>query len=131
MKWRNCYSYLVMRLLRSGREFCCAHLVNGNDYVVLYRTHTHTHTLYFICSIYSRSFYHTDPRWQILTFFNDVALLGTKSMEKSEGIIDEHKKFQIPFILRVFVKAGVFSVWRPTSNEAIKYMMTGEGVSFD
>ena len=120
-----------MRLLRSGREFCCAHLVNGNDYVVLYRTHTHTHTLYFICSIYSRSFYHTDPRWQILTFFNDVALLGTNSMEKSEGIIDEHKKFQIPFLLRVFVKAGVFSVWRPTSNEAIKYMMTGEGVSFD
>ncbi len=34
---------------------------------------------------------------------------------------------QLPFIQRVFARAGVFSVWRPTSNDAIRKMMTGEG----
>ena len=78
---------------------------------------------------HSRSFYHLDPRWQILTFFNDLALEGAGNLEQSDGIILEDKKFEIPFLLRVFARAGVFSVWRPTSNEAIRYMMTGEGVS--
>ena len=76
-----------------------------------------------------RSFYHLDPRWQILTFFNDLALEGTENLESTGGIINEDKKLQTPFLLRVFARAGVFSVWRPTSNEAIRYMMTGEGVS--
>ena len=78
---------------------------------------------------YRRSFYHLDPRWQILTFFNDVALEGTENLESTGGIINEDKKLQTPFLLRVFARAGVFSVWRPTSNEAIRYMMTVEGVS--
>ena len=39
------------------------------------------------------------------------------------------KKYEIPYILRLFSKVGTISVWRPTSNDAIKYMMTGEGVS--
>ena len=76
----------------------------------------------------SRSFYHLDPRWQILTFFNDLALEGAGNLEQSDGIILEEKKYAIPFLLRVFARAGVFSVWRPTSNEAIRCMMTGEGV---
>ena len=77
----------------------------------------------------SRSFYHLDPRWQILTFFNDLALKGTVNLEEeSGGIVRSSFKYQIPCQLRIFNRVGVLSVWRPTSNEAIKYMMTGEGV---
>ena len=86
------------------------------------------HTPLPLISKHSRSFYHLDPRWQILTFFNDLALEGAGNLEQSDGIILEDKKLEIPFLLRVFARAGVFSVWRPTSNEAIRYMMTGEGV---
>ena len=110
----------------------------------------------------SRSFYRLDPRWQILTFFNDLALEGMDYLEHSDGRLSETKvsttlanessswgvtyhmfghllihlvmlyppkKYQIPCLLRLFSKVGTISVWRPTSNDAIKYMMTGEGVS--
>lgn len=94
---------------------------------------SHTRLLFFIVEntkyYIRRSFYHLDPRWQILTFFNDLALEGTDNLESTGGIINADKKLQIPLMLRVFARAGVFSVWRPTSNEAIRYMMTGEGVS--
>lgn len=46
-----------------------------------------------------------DPRWQIRKFFNDLVL----SDHMSNG-------------------AAIFSVWRPTSADAIAKMMSGEGV---
>mmetsp|Transcript_41450 Transcript_41450/g.86951 ORF Transcript_41450/g.86951 Transcript_41450/m.86951 type:complete len:1049 (-) Transcript_41450:1341-4487(-) len=76
---------------------------------------------------WARSFHHLDPRWQILTFFNDLALEGTNNLESKGGIISANARLQIPFILRMFARVGVFSVWRPTSNDAIRKMITGEG----
>jgi len=75
----------------------------------------------------SRSFYHLDPRWQILTFFDDLALEGTNNLESKGGIISANARLQIPLILRMFARVGVFSVWRPTSDDAIRKMITGEG----
>ena len=96
--------------------------------LIVYNVLNSHHTPLPFISKRSRSFYHLDPRWQILTFFNDLALEGAGNLEQTDGIILEDKKLEIPFLLRVFARAGVFSVWRPTSNEAIRYMMTGEGV---
>jgi hypothetical protein len=70
-----------------------------------------------------KSFYRLDPRWQICQFFDDLAHEGV------EGI-DETGRIQVssmPFIMRAFSRVGVFSVWRPTSNEAIRHMITGDG----
>ena len=39
----------------------------------------------------SRSFYRLDPRWQILTFFNDLALEGMDYLEHSDGTLSETK----------------------------------------
>jgi len=77
---------------------------------------------------WARSFYHLDPRWLILTFFNDLALEGVDNLKNTGGIVSCANKFQVPHILRSFARAGVFSVWRPTSNDAIRKMITGEGV---
>ena len=74
-----------------------------------------------------RSFYHLDPRWQILTFFNDLALEGTNHSESNNFLISQEKKLLMPLMLRAFSRAGVFSVWRPTSSDAIRKMITGEG----
>ncbi len=41
--------------------------------------------------------------------------------------IIESNRMQLPLMLRAFTRAGVFSVWRPTSSDAIRKMMTGEG----
>uniref|UniRef100_A0A7S1FVH3 Uncharacterized protein n=1 Tax=Corethron hystrix TaxID=216773 RepID=A0A7S1FVH3_9STRA len=71
------------------------------------------------------SFVRTDPRHQIFRFFNDVAREGA---EKIEDIgMEIREETATPYILRAFCKASAFSVWRPTSNEAIRKMMTGEG----
>ena len=32
-----------------------------------------------------------------------------------------------PMLMRYFAKAGIFTVWRPTSNDAIRHMITSEG----
>lgn len=62
-----------------------------------------------------------DPRSKILNFFNDVA------QEGGAGPVD-FDPTKISPILRAFYKASVFSVWRPTSTDAIRRMMMGEGV---
>ena len=70
------------------------------------------------CRIFRRS----DPRYQILHFFNDVAQAGASDME------DGFDPIKISPLLRAFYKASVFTVWRPTSYDAIRRMMLGEGV---
>eukprot|EP00804_Cyclotella_cryptica_P003394 CCRYP_018550-RA/>CCRYP_018550-RA protein AED:0.08 eAED:0.08 QI:140/0.91/0.92/1/0.5/0.30/13/434/1368 len=63
------------------------------------------------------SFYRCDPRWQILKFFNEVAREG------GDAKIDEDLASSP--LSHLFDKANVFTVWRPTSDEAIKNMMLG------
>jgi len=73
------------------------------------------------------SFRHLDPRYQILKFFNDVAREGADKIEEADSIIREEAT--VSPILRAFFpmsRASAFSVWRPTSNDAIRKMMTGE-----
>ncbi len=70
-----------------------------------------------------KSFYRLDPRWQICNFFDDLAHEGVERIDESGHI----ELSRMPFIMRAFSRVGVFSVWRPTSNEAIRRMITGEG----
>jgi len=72
-----------------------------------------------------RSFRDLDPRFQILEFFNDLSLEGVENFEsqgcRTKGFV------HTPKILRMFTKSGIFSVWRPTSSDAIAKLITGEG----
>jgi len=68
-----------------------------------------------------------DPRYQILTFFNDV------SREGGENVGRLHQRQSLLLrdldpLLHGFVRASAFSVWRPTSRDAIHKMMRGEAV---
>jgi len=69
-----------------------------------------------------KSFKACDPRHQILTFFNDVANEG------ATGQSDNFKRDHVSPLLKYLYRASVFSVWRPTSLDAIRRMMLGEGV---
>ena len=70
-----------------------------------------------------KSFYRLDPRWQINNFFDDLAHEGVEGIDESGRI----QLSELPFIMRAFSRVGVFSIWRPTSNDAIRRMITGEG----
>jgi len=70
------------------------------------------------------SFQHLDPRHQIRKFFNDVAREGAYMIEEADRTIKE-EAVASP-VLRAFSRAAAFSVWRPTSNDAIQKMMTGQ-----
>lgn len=66
---------------------------------------------------WASSFYRCDPRWQIMKFFDEVAREG------GEAPMDEN--LAASPLANLFNKANVFTVWRPTSDEAIKNMMLG------
>ncbi len=66
-------------------------------------------------SIYwSRSLLKLDPRWQIRKFFNDMSVFGSVLSSVNNS---DHKSNG----------AAIFSVWRPTSPDAIAKMMRGDG----
>ena len=67
------------------------------------------------------SFRRLDPRYQIYNFFQDVAQEGVDNIIKSKIQI-----FQQPALLKLLTRASAFSVWRPTSIDAIRKMMSGE-----
>lgn len=70
------------------------------------------------------SFYKCDPRLQILTFFNEVARDGgIAAMDEISGA--SCRSLGARPLTNLFAKANIFTVWRPTSNEAIKNMMLG------
>lgn len=71
---------------------------------------------------WARNFRRSDPRYQILHFFNDVAQVGTNNMDES------FNPMLVSPLLRAFYRASVFTVWRPTSFDAIRRMMLHEGV---
>ena len=64
------------------------------------------------------SFRRLDPRYQIYNFFEDVAQEGVDNIINSS--------FQQPALLKLLTRASAFSVWRPTSMDAIRKMMSGE-----
>jgi hypothetical protein len=69
------------------------------------------------------TFRRTDPRYQISHFFNEVALLGSNAIV-ADGAVNSHS---ISPLLRMFHRSSIFTVWRPTSNDAIRKMMKGTG----
>lgn len=69
-----------------------------------------------------KSFKTCDPRHQILTFFNDVANEG------ATGDSENFKRDHVSPLLKYLYRSSVFTVWRPTSLDAIRRMMLGEGV---
>ena len=71
-----------------------------------------------------KQFRRSDPRYQILNFFNDVAQEGAS--EKLE--VDVFDPIKVSPLLRAFYRSSVFTVWRPTSYDAIRRMILGEGV---
>jgi len=66
---------------------------------------------------WASSFYRCDPRWQIMKFFDEVAREG--------GAAPMDENLAASPLANLFNKASVFTVWRPTSDEAIKNMMLG------
>jgi len=74
--------------------------------------------------VWLSSFYRYDPRWQILTFFNEVARDGGIAA-MDENFRSSCRNLGASSLTKSFSKANIFTVWRPTSNEAIKNMMLG------
>lgn len=64
----------------------------------------------------------SDPRFRILKFFNDVANEG------ATGKCVDFERDNVSKELKYFNRSSVFTVWRPTSMDAIRRMMVGEGV---
>ena len=67
-----------------------------------------------------KSIQRLDPRYQILRYFDEVARKG--------GALENPLAAQAATfdLMRGFMKASAFTVWRPTSREAICKMMKGE-----
>ena len=65
------------------------------------------------------SFYRSDPRWQIMHYFDEVATKGRAPTRRGSGV----GTITATRLLRK--KTDIFTVWRPTSNEAIRKMMLG------
>jgi Domain found in Dishevelled, Egl-10, and Pleckstrin (DEP) len=79
---------------------------------------------------WSFAFRKLDPRYQIMDFFTEVARTGTQPIEAgltrhSISLLDELRPLLRFFPLNL---ASVFTVWRPTSYDAIRKMMTGDAV---
>jgi hypothetical protein len=99
---------------------------------------------------WARRFRRSDPRFRILEFFHNVEQDGCREMCEMdeehrhclEGCFQSHvttttndndnetkpRPSYAAVPSNCFNRAGVFSVWRPCSFEAIKKMMTGQGV---
>jgi hypothetical protein len=75
--------------------------------------------------IWASQFRRLDPRYRILTFFTEVAQLGVDDLDDGKGI--DLSKVR-PILWFLFCRVSVFTVWRPTSFEAIKKMMLGQAV---
>ncbi|CAB9502424.1 expressed unknown protein [Seminavis robusta] len=81
------------------------------------------------------SFHRLDPRYKILTFFNQVASDGADKFtedDEEEEYGPSIPKRQLTHIEKLlsdaFNTTSILTVWRPTSNEAMKKMMDKTGV---
>lgn len=75
------------------------------------------------CRDWLRSLMSRDPRYNIKAFFDDVARDGADNIEKENGFQPE----LLSPLLSMFQRSSIFSVWRPTSVDSIRKMMTGQG----
>jgi 3',5'-cyclic-nucleotide phosphodiesterase len=75
------------------------------------------------CEEWLKSLCRRDPRSCIKTFFDDVARDGVDNIEEENGFRPD---LSSP-VLATMQRSSVFSVWRPTSVDSIRKMMTGEG----
>ena len=91
-----------------------------------------------------KSFHHLDPRYQLLKFFNLVAKEGADQVmdsqmnsdyfsdfdfgEGAEDRDDTNKSLEFIKGLDLFDSSSIMTVWRPTSNDAMRKMMEGSGV---
>ena len=73
--------------------------------------------------IWLSSFRRLDPRYKILSFFQTVAEQGVDKVVRASSM---KKLKEAPAILSWLNRASAFSVWRPTSRDAIHKMMSGE-----
>lgn len=73
---------------------------------------------------WASSFRRTDPRYQILKYFNDVATSGVDNIEEDGNVT---RAELLSPILAMWRRCAEFTVWRPTSTEAIQKMMLGRG----
>lgn len=76
------------------------------------------------CEDWLKSLGRWDPRACIKSFFDDVARDGADRIEEEGGFQPE---LLSPLLFRYFQRSSVFSVWRPTSVDSIRKMMTGHG----
>ena len=80
------------------------------------------------------SFHRLDPRFKILTFFNQVASEGADNLvddtdETDDPFAERRKLSQIKSLLKdAFNTTSILTVWRPCSNDAMRKMMEGTGV---
>mmetsp|Transcript_10670 Transcript_10670/g.16339 ORF Transcript_10670/g.16339 Transcript_10670/m.16339 type:complete len:1161 (+) Transcript_10670:266-3748(+) len=70
------------------------------------------------------SFRRSDPRFRIMEYFDTAATLGIDYVVQKGDV----KTHSISPLLRMFAKSACFTVWRPTSKEAIRKMILGLGV---
>jgi hypothetical protein len=75
------------------------------------------------CEDWLKSLCGRDPRFCIKAFFDDVARDGADHIEEEGGFQPE----LLSPILALIQRSSVFSVWRPTSVESIRKMITGQG----
>jgi len=73
---------------------------------------------------WASGFRRMDPRYKIMRYFDDAATLGIDNVS-DRGAVESS---MLSPILRMFAKSSCFTVWRPTSSDAIRKMILGEGV---
>jgi hypothetical protein len=81
------------------------------------------------------SFHRLDPRYKILTFFNQVASDGADNFVEEEDWYDlgrgnekDPRSSTEELLNDIFNASSMLTVWRPTSNDAMRKMMEGSGV---
>jgi len=75
------------------------------------------------CEEWLKSLKRRDPRYCIKEFFDDIARDGADNIEEVNAFQPE----LLSPLLSMFQRSSVFSVWRPTSVDSIRKMMTGQG----
>ena len=75
------------------------------------------------CTDWFKSLSRRDPRACIKAFFDDVARDGADNIEEENGFQPE----LLSPLMSMFQRSSIFSVWRPTSIDSIRKMMTGQG----
>ena len=95
-----------------------SHAMGGDDAANFVTVRSKIHS-------WMKSFRRLDPRYCILNHFQETAQLGVEfTVDRNGG-----KKIGVPKLMKYLPnRANIFTIWRPTSNDAIKKMMLGQAV---